>query len=162
MQSPEGLEVGLGVAAEGLGTGPAGLGTGVKAGVMPGGVAAGVLRTPVSWTAGDLGGCWGLDDGETMLGGVTGGEASPGEVTDGEASPGEVTEGEATPGELVAVGLTPGEGDAGEGEDGAGVPDPGVGLGLGEVSGGQRLQVAAQYPPSGAPGTNMKGSPHLP
>ena len=138
MQSPEGLEVGLGVAAEGLGTGPAGLSKGVEAGVtvgvMPGGVAAGVLRTPVSWTAGDLGGCWGLDDGEAVPGGITGGEASPGEVT----------EGEATPGELVATGLTPGEGSDGEGEDGAGVPNPGVGLGVGEVPEGQRLQVAAQ------------------
>ena len=143
VQSPEaeGLEVGLGVPAaygEGLGTGPAGLGKGVAAGVAvgvtPGGVAAGVLRTPVSWTTGDLGGLWGLGDGEAVPGEVTDGE---GEVTDGDASSGEVTEGEATPGELVATGLTPGEGNAGEGEDG-------VGVGLGEVPGGQRLQVAAQ------------------
>ena len=45
---------------------------------------------------------------------------------------------------------------------------PGLGLavatavGLGDVPAGQRLQVAAQYPPSGAPTANMKGSPHLP
>ena len=38
----------------------------------------------------------------------------------------------------------------------------GVGLVEGVVPRGQRLQVAAQYPPSGAPATNMKGSPHLP
>ena len=34
--------------------------------------------------------------------------------------------------------------------------------GKGEVPGGQRPQVAAQYPPAGAPATNMKASPHLP
>ena len=33
---------------------------------------------------------------------------------------------------------------------------------LGKVPGGQRPQVAAQYPPAGAPATNMKASPHLP
>ena len=38
----------------------------------------------------------------------------------------------------------------------------GVGLLEGVVPGGQRLHVAAQYPPSGPPATNMKGSPHLP
>ena len=38
----------------------------------------------------------------------------------------------------------------------------GVGLVGGLVPRGQRLQVAAQYPPSGAPVANMKGSPHLP
>ena len=156
VQSP-GVEVeeGLGVPAaygEGLATDAAGLGTlvaagvtvGVTVGVTPGGVAAGVLRTPVSWTTGDLEGPWGLGDGEAIPGEVTGGVDAPGEVTDGEASPGEVTDGEAAPGELEAVGLTPGEGSAGEGEDRVGVPDPGVGLGAGEVPGGQRLQVAAQ------------------
>ena len=30
-----------------------------------------------------------------------------------------------------------------------------VGLGVGEVPGGQRLQVAAQYPPTGAAGLSM-------
>ena len=31
-----------------------------------------------------------------------------------------------------------------------------------EVPAGQRLQVAAQYPPAGAPAMNMKSAPHLP
>ena len=39
---------------------------------------------------------------------------------------------------------------------------PGVAVGVGVVPDGQRLQVAAQYPPSGAPVANMKASPHLP
>ena len=41
---------------------------------------------------------------------------------------------------------------------------PGVlaGAGLEDVPLGQRLQVAAQYPPAGAPAVNIKASPHLP
>ena len=83
-------------------------------------------------------------------------------------------------GVAVAAGLAPAVGlavaagvavPAGEGPGAVGVlaggGDPawegdGVGLAEGEVPGGQRLQEAAQYPPSGAPAPNMKGSLHLP
>ena len=53
----------------------------------------------------------------------------------------------------LATGLAAGEGLG---------PGKVLGLGLGEVPGGQRLQVAAQYPSTGAPFPNMKGSLHLP
>ena len=36
------------------------------------------------------------------------------------------------------------------------------GLEVGDVPAGQRLQVAAQYPPAGAPGLNMKPALHSP
>ena len=87
----------------------------------------------------------GVDPGEDLLVATGDGVPEPAGL-----EPGDVPEGEATgPG----AGLLLGE------ARGLGV---GVELGLGEVPEGQRLQLAAQYPPSGAPATNMKGSPHLP
>ena len=58
---------------------------------------------------------------------------------------------------LPGAGVDVGEGDMDGLEVGAG-----RGLEVGEVPAGQRLQVAAQYPPAGAPAANMKASPHLP
>ena len=75
----------------------------------------------------------GLDAGAGLAAGVTGGLAVG--VTEGLAAGVGLVEGV-----VVAVGLVEGV----------------------VVPGGQRLQVAAQYPPFGAPATNMKGSPHLP
>ena len=64
-----------------------------------------------------------------------------------------VAAGEATgDGEAVTAGLGTAPGEVGEGDAGD----------AGEVPAGQRLQVAAQYPPAGAPVVNMKASPHFP
>ena len=82
--------------------------------------------------------------------------AGPGEATNGELPPGETMDGELTPDGLVTGDETP-EGLAG------GELAPGEATGdVGELPRGQRLQVAAQYPPAGAPGVNMKSAPHLP
>ena len=46
--------------------------------------------------------------------------------------------------------------------DGLAVLDGRVAAGAGDVPEGHLLQVAAQYPPAGAPAVNMKPSLHLP
>ena len=73
-------------------------------------------------------------------------------------------------GVVVPVGLVLGEVPAGveTGEGllaGAGeglIPGEEVGLETGEVPEGHRPQVAAQYPPAGAPAANIKSALHLP
>ena len=63
------------------------------------------------------------------------------------------------PGLAVAAGEATGDGEAVSAGLGTA---PGEAADTGEVPDGQRLQVAAQYPPGGAPAVNMKASPHLP
>ena len=109
----------------------------------------------------------GLEVGTELLGEVPGTGLEAGAGLLGEALGSGLEAG--LPGEVPGTGLETGAGLAAGLADrlaaGVGLVEGtvvGVGLVEGVVPGGQRLQVAAQYPPFGAPATNIKRSPHLP